>query len=103
MKYPDFASMLPSQAKEAVVQFFYQKLVESRLNYHGDPMYKSVDALRDSEHFNDDYTSAKWLVYFDAAQRRYDSTHIKWMEGQQVCRKRLSDGQLIFPFQHELL
>jgi hypothetical protein len=77
MKFPDITHMLPSQARSALEEYFFQSLVESGLDYLGEPKYeiyddREVEAIRDTQ---GSYAYSVAVKAYDAAQKRYDAEH----------------------------
>jgi hypothetical protein len=69
-KFPDTSKMLPSEARESIVEYLFLKLKEARINYLGRPVYSLADALRDARG-SDDYTGGLVIRCFEEALEKY--------------------------------
>jgi len=79
--------MLPSDARQALRQLILTRLESSKLDWHGNPSYRLVDALQD---FSDQVWDHSVVGHaFDTAMLAYEENHPKeWSNANQEWQRK---------------
>ena len=93
--FPDLRVLLPSQAKEALTQYFFERFKSSIDPFYARPTYEIHHAWKDMERAGYDF-SGHWFSIreecFQAALRRLDQLHPLTYEDTPEGRRYIRKG-----------
>lgn len=91
MNFDHLKTMLPSQAKKALTEYFLQRLLEAKLDHYANPSYNFSTALGELQEY-ESWVASIMKECFDTASDEYDRKHPKnWNnETQEAFRVGLS-------------
>lgn len=80
---------LPSQARQQLVNYFYEKLKASRLDCYKNPMYRLAQALGDTTALDGDWIRSIVPNTFKEARKLYEERHPKEWDPERRLEYRV--------------